>query len=73
MNVSSVAEFLMLWTIVNAGATLVLAVLSYLSSGWVLDWLESLDRWMYARTYARGHKSGTESESPHAAQTGPKA
>lgn len=61
MNVAAIPEFVTLWLAVNVGAFLVLAVLSYLGSGFVLDRLEQADRWMYAREHE--HKFGTESKA----------
>jgi hypothetical protein len=55
MNSPAIADFVTQWVIVNVAAMIVLAVLSYISSVLILDWLASLDRWMYARR----HKGGT--------------
>lgn len=43
---ADIAEFVVLWAIVNGAAVVVLAVLSYVSSIWILDGLAALDRRM---------------------------
>jgi hypothetical protein len=53
MSTSVMAEFVTLWAMVNGAAVVVLAGLSYFGSIWALEWLASLDRWMYARSYGR--------------------
>jgi hypothetical protein len=53
MNITATSQFVTLWAIVNVGAILVLAVMSYFSSIWILDGLEALDRWLYRWQYVR--------------------
>ncbi len=48
MDSSGVAAFVVLIVVVNVGALVVLAVLSYLGSVWALRGLAALDRWMDA-------------------------
>jgi hypothetical protein len=40
-----------MWLAVNVGAMLVLIVLSYFSSIFILDGLASLDKWMFAKQH----------------------
>ena len=59
MNAAAIPEFVNLWLVVNVGAFLLLAVISYFGSALVLDRLERFDRWMYAKEH--GHNYGAES------------
>lgn len=51
--IQAIAEYVSLWAVINGGAVLLLAVLSYASSVWALDGLSALDRWWYKRRYVR--------------------
>ena len=53
MNINDIPQLLLAWVAVNIGATIVLAVLSYVSSVWVLDGLAALDRRMDASLHER--------------------
>lgn len=46
MNISAIPQFVLLWLIVNIGALLLLAVMSYFSSKWALDGLDAWERWL---------------------------
>ena len=49
----AIADFVTRWTILNAVALVVLALLSYFGSRAALRWLSALDRWWYVREYVR--------------------
>jgi hypothetical protein len=51
MNVNLIPKLVEMWLAVNLAALLVLAVMSYVSSVFILDWLESFDRWLSAREH----------------------
>jgi hypothetical protein len=61
MNPSGIPVFVTMWLVVNAGALLVLGVLSYVSSVLALAWLASFDKWMYLREHKHELDSGAES------------
>lgn len=58
MNAAAIPEFVNLWLVVNVGAFLLLAVMAYFGSTFMLDRLERIDRWMYAKEH--GHNYGAE-------------
>lgn len=71
MNPAALSEFLTLWLLVNVGAMLLLGVMSYFGSVFILDWLESLDRRLYAAEH--NHTFQRDPEEFHALKVPPQA
>jgi hypothetical protein len=63
MNTTHIAEVVKMLLAVNVAAMIILAVMSYVSSIFILNWLESLDRWLSAPDRNRG-KSALK-KTPH--------
>lgn len=57
---ANIAEVVTQWAYVNAIAMIVLVALSYYGAQLVLDGLEALDRWLYAREYVRPGEIGRQ-------------
>ena len=53
MNISDIPQLLLAWLAVNIGAFIVLTVLSYVSSVWVLDGMAALDKRIDASLHER--------------------
>lgn len=64
MNSPAISEFVTIWLIVNIGAMLLLAVMSYFGSMFILDWLGSLDRRLYAAEHNHPINEGPDNP-PH--------
>jgi hypothetical protein len=63
VNFSIIPEMTTMWLAVNVGAMVILIVLSYFSSIFILDGLASLDKWMFAKQHR--HKFNDRAKALH--------
>jgi hypothetical protein len=51
MDAPAIAEFVAQWAIANVAALIILVPLAFATGIFALDWLEALDRWLYAKEH----------------------